>query len=57
MTSKMEEVVRLELEVQAKESRIIDATDKIMASQMKTQERIDSLITRSLLGRNRPTVN
>ena len=43
VNKKMEEVLKLEIEVKAKERCILDASEKIMIAQIQTHEKVETL--------------
>lgn len=45
---KLDDVLKLEVEVKTKERIILDASEKILLSQSMTQEKVDSLITMAM---------
>lgn len=48
VNKKLDDVMKLEVEVKTKERIILDASEKILLSQSMTQEKVDSLITMAM---------
>jgi len=44
VAAKLDEVMKLEVEVKAKERVIMEASERILTSQTSTQEKVDALI-------------
>lgn len=44
VATKLDEVMKLEVQVKAKERIILEASERILLSQTTTQEKVDSLI-------------